>query len=101
MAGDTVMTGSFPIFGQPVMNEGLMGTTAWLRTLAALERWHPQHILPGHGPLASAHDLALFKRLQRYFPWQKWRPGWRSRCPWRPWSPISNGSCQSGSLPSP
>lgn len=67
VAGDTVMTGSFPIFGQPVMNEGLMGTTAWLRTLAALERWRPQHILPGHGPLASAHDLALFKRLQRYF----------------------------------
>ncbi len=35
--------------------------------MPALERLHPQHILPGHGPLAYAHDLALFKRLQRYF----------------------------------
>jgi glyoxylase-like metal-dependent hydrolase (beta-lactamase superfamily II) len=67
VAGDTVMTGSFPIFGQPVMNEGLMGTTDWLETLANLERLHPDHILPGHGPVAYAPDLALFKRLQRYF----------------------------------
>jgi tetratricopeptide (TPR) repeat protein len=49
------------------MDEGLMGTTDWLQTLAALERLQPQHIIPGHGPLASAHDLALFKRIQRYF----------------------------------
>ena len=34
VAGDTVMTGSFPMFGQPVMNEGLMGTSDWLETLA-------------------------------------------------------------------
>ena len=67
VAGDTVMTGSFPIFGQPVMNEGLMGTMDWLETIAALERLQPQHILPGHGPLAYAPDLALLKRLQRYF----------------------------------
>jgi glyoxylase-like metal-dependent hydrolase (beta-lactamase superfamily II) len=67
VAGDTVMTGSFPIFGQPVMNEGLMGTTDWLETLAALKRLHPQHILPGHGPLAYAQEMALLKRLQRYF----------------------------------
>ena len=67
VAGDTVMTGSFPIFGQPVMNEGLMGTTDWLQTLAALERLQPQHILPGHGPLAYAQEIALLKRIQGYF----------------------------------
>jgi tetratricopeptide (TPR) repeat protein len=67
VAGDTVMTGSFPIFGQPVMNEGLMGTTAWLETLANLERFQPEHILPGHGPVAYAPDIALLKRLQGYF----------------------------------
>jgi glyoxylase-like metal-dependent hydrolase (beta-lactamase superfamily II) len=67
VAGDTVMTGSFPIFGQPVMNEGLMGTTDWLETLAVLERLQPQHILPGHGPLASPQDMALLQRIQRYF----------------------------------
>ncbi len=67
IAGDTVMTGSFPMFGQPVMNEGLMGTAAWLDTLSALERLQPQHILPGHGPVAHAEELALLKRLERYF----------------------------------
>jgi tetratricopeptide (TPR) repeat protein len=67
IAGDTVMTGSFPIFGQPVMNEGLMGTTEWLDTLTALERLQPTCILPGHGPVARQAELALFKRLQQYF----------------------------------
>jgi tetratricopeptide (TPR) repeat protein len=67
VAGDTIMTGSFPIFGQPVMNEGLMGTTAWLETLANLERLQATHVLPGHGPRARQADLALFKRLQQYF----------------------------------
>lgn len=67
IAGDTVMTGSFPMFGQPVMNEGLMGTSAWLETLARLEALQPQHILPGHGPVAHAEELALLKRLERYF----------------------------------
>lgn len=67
IAGDTVMTGSFPIFGQPVMNEGLMGTTEWLDTLATLEGLQPTYILPGHGPVAQQAELALFKRLQQYF----------------------------------
>jgi glyoxylase-like metal-dependent hydrolase (beta-lactamase superfamily II) len=67
VAGDTVMTGSFPIFGQPVINEGLMGTNDWLDTIATLERLQPQHILPGHGPLAYAQEMALLKRIQRYF----------------------------------
>ena len=30
VSGDTVMTGSFPIFGQPVMNEGLMANHDWI-----------------------------------------------------------------------
>lgn len=67
VAGDTVMTGSFPIFGQPVMNEGLMGTSAWLDTLSRLEQLRPDHILPGHGPVAYEAELDLFKRIQRYF----------------------------------
>jgi glyoxylase-like metal-dependent hydrolase (beta-lactamase superfamily II) len=67
IAGDTVMTGSFPIFGQPVMNEGLMGTAEWLGTLTTLEGLRPEHILPGHGPVAYAEEMALLKRLQRYF----------------------------------
>jgi glyoxylase-like metal-dependent hydrolase (beta-lactamase superfamily II) len=67
MAGDTVMTGSFPIFGQPVMNEGLMGTSSWLETLGRLEALGPDHILPGHGPVAYEAELDLLKRIQRYF----------------------------------
>lgn len=65
--GDTVMTGSFPIFGQPVMDEGLMGTSTWLETLANIERLQPEHILPGHGPVAYAEEMALLKRIQHYF----------------------------------
>src|SRR5439155_7493705 len=67
VAGDTVMTGSFPMFGQPVMNEGLMGTTDWLETLTRLERLQPRHVLPGHGPVAHDCELALLKRLEQYF----------------------------------
>lgn len=67
VAGDTVMTGSFPMFGQPVMNEGLMGTSDWLDTITCLERLQPVHVLPGHGPVAHAPELALLKRLERYF----------------------------------
>ena len=67
IAGDTVMTGSFPIFGQPVMNEGLMGSEDWLETVSAIERLQPDHILPGHGPLAYNRDIELLKRIQQYF----------------------------------
>lgn len=67
VVGDTVMTGSFPMFGQPVMNEGLMGTTDWLETLTRLEQLQPLHVLPGHGPIAHDRELALFKRLAQYF----------------------------------
>ena len=67
LAGDTVMTGSFPVFGQPVMNEGLMGTDTWLNTLDQLAGLRPVHILPGHGPVAHDADLAFLKRLMRYF----------------------------------
>lgn len=67
VAGDTVMTGSFPMFGQPVMREGLLGTAEWLETLAYLERFQAAHVLPGHGPVAHAAELALFKRLAQYF----------------------------------
>src|SRR5215470_719143 len=67
IAGDTVMTGSFPMFGQPVMNEGLMGTSDWLETLQAIERLQPVHVLPGHGPVAHESELRLLKRLEYYF----------------------------------
>ena len=67
IAGDTVMTGSFPMFGQPVMNEGLMGSEAWLHTIARLEALQPAHILPGHGSVAHAQEIALLKRLEQYF----------------------------------
>jgi glyoxylase-like metal-dependent hydrolase (beta-lactamase superfamily II) len=67
VAGDTVMTGSFPMFGQPVMNEGLMGTSDWLETLQAIECLQPVHVLPGHGPVAHEREFMLLKRLERYF----------------------------------
>ena len=38
LAGDTVMTGSFPIFGQPVWDEGLEGTGQWIQTIRELQK---------------------------------------------------------------
>ncbi|MEZ0228393.1 MAG: MBL fold metallo-hydrolase, partial [Planctomycetota bacterium] len=66
-AGDTVMTGSFPIFGQPVMNEGLMANRSWLEALARIRALEPTAVLPGHGPVARAAELDLFERIQEYF----------------------------------
>lgn len=67
MAGDTVMTGSFPIFGQPVWDEGLEGDTAWGDTIAQLMSFKPAHILPGHGPIAHEAEIALLVAIEKYF----------------------------------
>lgn len=66
-AGDTVMTGSFPIFGQPVMNEGLMANRSWLEAVARIRALAPQAVLPGHGPVARSVELDLFERIMEYF----------------------------------
>ena len=67
MSGDTVMTGSFPIFGQPVWDEGLQGDGAWQKTLARLLETKPAHILPGHGPLAYEKEINLLLKIENYF----------------------------------
>jgi glyoxylase-like metal-dependent hydrolase (beta-lactamase superfamily II) len=66
-AGDTVMTGSFPIFGQPVWDEGLEGTGQWEATIARLLTLKPIKIIPGHGPLAEQKDVDLLLRICGYF----------------------------------
>ena len=38
------------MFGQPVMNEGLMGTSDWLETLQAIERLQPARSPGTSGP---------------------------------------------------
>ena len=96
VAGDTVMTGSFPMFGQPVMNEGLMGTSDWLETLQGIERLQPAHVLPGHGPVAHEQELALLKRLERYFL-EAVASRVAAACPCQRSSPTSKASSQSGS----
>jgi len=66
IAGDTVMTGSFPILGQPSQREGLENAD-WLRALDQVRGFEPAAILTGHGPVA---DLAAVDRLGeicRYF----------------------------------
>jgi len=67
MSGDTVMTGSFPIFGQPVWDEGLQGDGQWQKTIRRLVSLKPAHIVPGHGPLAHEKEIELFLRIQNYF----------------------------------
>ena len=77
-SGDTVMTGSFPIFGQPVWDEGLQGDGQWQETLARLTALKPAHIIPGHGPLAHEAEVGLLLKIQRYFVDEvgaRWRDG--------------------------
>ncbi len=67
VSGDTVMTGSFPIFGQPVMNEGLMANHDWLKTIQELRGYDPKSVLPGHGPLAFDAEMDLLIDIETYF----------------------------------
>lgn len=67
VSGDTLMTGSFPILGQPVMNEGMSENRAWIRTLEKLKSFDPVHVIPGHGPLGGIPEIDFFIRLQEYF----------------------------------
>lgn len=67
VSGDTVMTGSFPIFGQPVMNEGLMANHDWIDTIKELRTYNPEHVLPGHGPLAHDAEIDLLIKIESYF----------------------------------
>ncbi|HYE07109.1 MAG TPA: MBL fold metallo-hydrolase [Planctomycetota bacterium] len=66
VAGDTVMTGSFPIFGQPSQREGLEDA-GWLAALDQLRAFKPEAILPGHGPVARDAEMQLLERICRYF----------------------------------
>ncbi|RKU16284.1 hypothetical protein C6503_12720 [Candidatus Poribacteria bacterium] len=67
VSGDTVMTGSFPIFGQPVMNEGLMANHDWINTIKELRTYAPKCVLPGHGPLAQDAEIDLLLQIEAYF----------------------------------
>ena len=67
LSGDTVMTGSFPIFGQPVMNEGLMANHDWINTIKELRTYTPKYVLPGHGPLAQDTEIELLLQIEAYF----------------------------------
>lgn len=67
IAGDTIMTGSFPIFGQPVMDEGLMADHDWIETIKELRSYNPECVLPGHGPLARDAEMDLLIQIEEYF----------------------------------
>ena len=70
MSGDTVMTGSFPIFGQPVWDEGLQDEQ-WLETIDRImgiveteQCSVSTPIIPGHDPLAGKKEIDLLVRIQ-------------------------------------
>ncbi len=67
VSGDTIMTGSFPIFGQPCWDEGLEGNDAWPNAILALLALKPKHIIPGHGPLAHEADAQKLIEIEKYF----------------------------------
>ena len=66
VAGDTVMTGSFPIFGQPSQQEGLENND-WITAIDEVRGFQPLHVSPGHGPVAHEAELAMLERICRYF----------------------------------
>lgn len=65
-AGDTVMTGSFPIFGQPSQREGLEND-AWLAALDEVRGFQAAVVAPGHGPAAGEAELATLEAICRWF----------------------------------
>lgn len=65
-SGDSVMTGSFPIFGQPSQDEGLRDD-GWLAALAEIRASGLPMVCPGHGPVARGPELDLLERICRYF----------------------------------
>jgi len=67
VSGDTLMTGAFPILGQPVTAEGLASDRAWIRTLTNLRSWGARSIVPGHGPVGTEEDIRAFIELQEWF----------------------------------
>lgn len=67
ITGDTLMTGAFPILGQPVTNEGLSSDRAWLRTLDNLKACGSTQFIPGHGPVGTVQDIVFFQELMEYF----------------------------------
>ena len=67
ISGDTLMTGSFPILGQPVMGEGLSDDRSWIKALNKMKSLSPEKIIPGHGPLGGIPEIDFFIDLQNYF----------------------------------
>ena len=67
ISGDTLMTGSFPILGQPVMCEGLSDDRTWIKALKKMKALAPKFIIPGHGSLGHVSDIDFFIDLQTYF----------------------------------
>lgn len=67
MSGDTIMTGSFPIFGQPCWDEGLEGDGRWQKTIAGLMALKPKRIIPGHGPLAGEAEVNKLLEIENFF----------------------------------
>ncbi len=67
ISGDTLMTGSFPILGQPVMSEGLSDDRLWIKALQKMKALSPEKVIPGHGPLGGIPEIDFFIDLQTYF----------------------------------
>ncbi|GEM_PF-225026 len=65
-AGDTVIPFGFPIFGMPVMNEGLRAEGQWIRTLENLEALDIDIVVPGHGRITDKSVLTWMKDIAQF-----------------------------------
>ncbi len=64
---DTVECNGFPIFGMPIMNEGLDGDGQFLKTLSSYAALSPEMIIPGHGHLSDVSSIWKMKEIANFF----------------------------------
>ncbi len=68
ISGDTLMTGTFPILGQPVMSEGLSDDRAWIKTLEKNEVSFAGENHPGPRSVGRRRGYRLLHRTPGPFP---------------------------------
>lgn len=64
---DTMHCYGFPIFGQPLANEGLDGDGRFLDTLSKYEALGAEWVIPGHGHITDSSSIAKMREIAAFF----------------------------------
>lgn len=66
-ANDTVECNGFPIFGMPIMDEGLDGDGRYLSTLANYASLRADTVITGHGHVTDSSSILKMKEIAEFF----------------------------------